>query len=263
MSPSLAVSVFCSINDLVIDFTCIVFISCIFSFSESRTITLPEPHVLKQPKNDTTYNVNLNVNNPTQSSVKKPDEINQHPERKLKLTDVEVQTVIDVKQIEEIAIQTVEDKSLIDLEQNIQALNMTIEEQKKELAEAIFLIQERSKDNLVLTNEKLTMEACMQTLKSNNNFKEKQNVKLQNDIDDLQKKLDQLTENIKRQDEANEIKNDSDNNSILSALKQSEKDKKVIVAEYKELLSNEREEYSKTIKELNAKNLDLQSKLDR
>lgn len=201
---------------------------------------------------------------PIQAAVESV-EINQNSNtnKKPDVANVQVQTISHKHQIKQVSVQTVEDKSVAELKQNIQSLHNTINKKSKELAQALSLIQQRNEENLVWNTEKVNLEASFQTLKSNNNYKEKLNEKLQLDLDELRKELDymrtlQTTESTKQKDTAN-----NETKSLLLALKQIENDKSVVIAEYKELLNNEREEYSKTIKELNIKNMELQSKLDR
>lgn len=234
------------------------------NLSESKTITLPIPQVLKPLKPDKTNSISKTVmHNNTQVCVKASVETNTIPDAKSKVANVQVQTITYEHQIKQAGVQTVEDKVVVGLKQNILSLNQTIERQSKELAEAFSLVQQRTKENLVLNAEKVNMEASVQTLKSNNNYKERLNEKLQIDIDEMRNELDnfkasQMTESNKKRDAAN-----NENKSLLVALNQLEDDKNAISAQYKELMNNVREEYSKTIKDLNIQNMELQSKLDR
>lgn len=199
----------------------------------------------------------------TQVSAKAAVETDKHSNAQPNVANVQVQTITYKSQIKQASVQTVEDEAITGLKQRIQSLNNTIEKQSKELAEALSLIEQRTKENLVWNTEKINLEASIQTWKSNNNYKERLNEKLQLDIDELRNELDnikslQMIESNKKKAAAN-----NETKSLLLALKQMENDKSVITAEYKELLNNEREEYSKTIKDLNVKNMELQSKLDR
>lgn len=235
-----------------------------FYLSENKTVTLPHPQVLKPVKTDATNTTNRDgITSNTHEGLNAPVETNKNPVAKSKVTNVQVQTIPYKPPIKQVSVQTVEDEVVTGLKQNIHSLNKTIEKQRKELAEALTLVQQRTRENLVWNSEKVNLEAIIQTLKCNSNNKEKLNEKLQEVINELRIEMDnikalQITEINKKKDVIN-----NENKSLLLALKQLENDKNVISTEYKELLNSEREEYSRTIKDLNVKNMELQSKLDR
>uniref|UniRef100_A0A2A4J904 Centrosomal protein of 290kDa coiled-coil region domain-containing protein n=2 Tax=Heliothis virescens TaxID=7102 RepID=A0A2A4J904_HELVI len=145
----------------------------------------------------------------------------------------------------------------------IVSLKAEIDKTTKQLYEAMALAQKRTQEILTLNNEKVTYESTIQNLKYSNSQKETVNEELRGIISDLKKQLNdfqtkQITEIHQKRDSKNE-----ENKSLLLAMKQLENDKNAIMVEYKELLSNEREEYAKSVKELHVKIMELQSKLDR
>lgn len=183
-------------------------------------------------------------------------------DRKPEVVNVFVQTIQDYNtdgQKTYKAIQTNEDSN--EAERVINVLRKEFEKKNKELADSMKLVQKRTEEILVLNSEKINTESTIQNITDSNHQKDRMNKRLQNTVDDLKKQIDnykhaQVTEKLKMNEMFNE-----ENKTLLDALKKFESDKNAIVAEYKELLNNERNQYAKCTKELQMKILDLESQL--
>lgn len=237
-------------------------------FTESKTITLPKPQVLKPLKTKATQGKYAE----DKSEFKEPKESNiisspvkqstiQTESIRTKAT-VQIQTSFE-KQLKSTTTQTTIDKEIEQLSQNMTVLQKDYGRKQKELGEALSLIQQRNKENLVLNSEKINLEANVQRLQTNCIQKDKLIETLQFDINDFRTELDSFRNmQIAERNKSNDLEI-TENKSLLLVLQQLENDKNIITAEYKELLNNEREEYSNTIRDLNVKVMELQSKLDR
>lgn len=184
--------------------------------------------------------------------------------KKPEVVSVFVQTIQDCNTDAEKtykAIQTDEDKEFNEDKRVINDLRKNIENKNKELADARQLIHKRTEEILVLNTEKHNTESTIQNIKDSGHQKDRMNKKLQNTVDDLMKQIDnykhaQVNEKAKMKEMVKE-----ENKTLLNALKKFESDKDAIVVEYKELLNNERNQYSKSTKELQMKILNLESQL--
>lgn len=181
----------------------------------------------------------------------------------IKFSNNSTQTISFHSPIEHTAVQTSEDKEINQLKQNMNTLKSNNEKQTKELEKALSLVQQRNKENLVLSTDKMNLEADVQHLRATLSHKDKLNDKLRYEIDNLKTELEnvraqQIVDLRQRKETLN-----GETQSLVNTLKQLENDKAVVVAEYNELLNSEREEYAKNIKELNVRYLELKTKLDR
>lgn len=218
---------------------------------------MTKPQILQeQPK----HTNNSAVENEKQESPIKTISKNQS----LTLTDAVVQTVPTEIRKSYKLVQTDENSDTIDeMKDQIKSLNMKIDKITKQLYETMTLAQNRTEEILVLQNEKVTFESTLRKLKASIDQKDNLNEKLQYTIKDLSKQLNDYQ--MKQKTEPNQNKDSAieENKTLLLTLKQLENDKNAIMVEYKELLSNEREEYAKSVKELQVKIMEMQSKLDR
>lgn len=219
----------------------------------SGTITLSKPQILKQQKNTTsTQKDNVKTTgSPVKTQQSKPNR---------ELSDALVQTIsIEISKRHQI-IQTDENIEMDEMNDRIEILKRDIDKTSKQLYEAMALAQKRTEEILILNKEKVGFESTLQNLKDSNSHKDIVNEKLRFTIDELKNQL-----KYKEIKETNQIRENvnQENKSLLLALKQLEHDKNAIMVECKELLNNEREEYAKSVNELNVKVMELQSKLDR
>lgn len=158
-------------------------------------------------------------------------------------------------------IETNEDKEFNKAERVINDLRKELEKKNIELADSMKLVQKRTQEMLALNSEKHNTESTIQNIKDSNRQKDRMNKRLQNTVDDLRTQIDiykqgQVNEKLKMKEMFNE-----ENKTLLDAMKKFESDKNAIVAEYKELLNNERNQYAKCTKELQMKILDLEGQL--
>lgn len=161
-------------------------------------------------------------------------------------------------------IQTDENNDVISkMREHIESLTIEIDKTNKQLYEAMSITHKRTEEILALNNEKVTYESKLQNLKESSSQKDIMNDKLQLAVEDLKKQIIDLQ--MKQYAEANQKREtaNEENKSLLLALKQMEDDKNAIIVEYKGLLNNERDEYTKSVKDLQLKIVELQSKLDR
>lgn len=244
-------------------------------FTGSQTVTLPKPQVLKLKSIE-------NKNGDNKNDSKKRKEGHTHPEEPkednimstpvknqteikqvISVFSIQTQTTSIDKQMASTTTQTQNDQDIEKLKQKHILLQKDYERNYKELGEALLVVQQRHEENLVLSSEKINIESNVRFLQTACTQKDKIIESMRFDIEELKNKLDsfrniQVTEINKR----NDIET-AEHKSALLALQQMENDKNMIAAEYKELLDNEREEYCNTIRDLNVKVMELQSKLDR
>uniref|UniRef100_A0A2H1W0J9 SFRICE_010742 n=1 Tax=Spodoptera frugiperda TaxID=7108 RepID=A0A2H1W0J9_SPOFR len=224
----------------------------------SQTITLTKPQILQttanQPKETTDRQ-------PENKKADSPVKVLQRQPSK-KYSDAVAQT-IEIMSTNKL-IQTDENNDVISkMREHIESLTIEIDKTNKQLYEAMSLTHKRTEEILALNNEKVTYESKLQNLKESSSQKDIMNDKLQLTVEDLKKQIidlqmKQYTEANQKRETANE-----ENKSLLLALKQMEDDKNAIIVEYKGLLNNERDEYTKSVKDLQLKIVELQSKLDR
>lgn len=241
--------------------------STFFLILGNETLTLTKPQVLKLSKS----NVDMTKFRKEDAKylLSSPKIIARH--RKPDVVSVFVQTIQDCStdaQKSYKAIQTDEDKEIDgekrdrEKERKINNdLRKNIEKVNKELADAMELIQKRTEEILVLNTEKINTESTIQNIKDSGHQKDRMNKRLQNTVEDLRKQIDnykhaQVNEKAKMEEMVNE-----GNKTLINALKKFESEKNVIVAEYKELLNNERSQYAKSTKELQMTILNLESQL--
>lgn len=223
----------------------------------SETITLSKPKICKEQSKHST---DSHTENEKKSSPAKTIERKQTVE----LSNALVQTVpIETCQSCKL-VQTDDNSDAIDeMHRQIKLLKEEIDKKTNQLHEAMTLAQTRTEEILVLKSENVTLESKIQSLNASNSKNDRINEELQHTVNDLTKqlsdfKMKQISEINQKRDNANE-----ENKSLLLTLKQLENDKNTIMLEYKELLKNERDEYAKSIKEMQLKIMELQSKLDR
>ncbi|KAM3967187.1 uncharacterized protein ACR2FA_011528 [Aphomia sociella] len=229
---------------------------------KSQTITLPNPQILLPTK----YNLNITNDKPKESDPEILQEVNIITNKSVNKPagiDVLVQTVSTEIEKNNRSIQTVEDKILTELNYRVKDLVKDNDKKSNELSQALSLAHQRSEDILKLNNQKLNLVSTIEALKETNLQKEKHNQKLHTAVEDLKQQLDNskcnnVTEINKIKDIARE-----ENKSIIMTLKQSENEKNNLIEDYKELLKNEREEYSKSMKDMSIKIMELQTQLDR
>lgn len=229
-----------------------------FIFLGSQTISLKQPIVLKP-----SYGIDdiaiickeesIIVKSPTKTIKHKPE-----------IANTSTQTSpLEKKETRLSSTQTAEDFGLIELISQINVLKNDNSKIAGELADAMSLAQKQSDDILHLNAQKINLETCIQTLKNSNDQRNKQNDKLLAANENLKQQLDDFKNNaISERNKSKNLANE-ENKSLLLLLEQVENDKTVIVNEYKELLKNEREEYSKSLKDLNIKVMELQTELDK
>lgn len=226
--------------------------------SGSQTITLTKPQILQattnQPKETTDRQ-------PENKKADSPVKVLQRQPSK-KYSDAVAQT-IEIMSTNKL-IQTDENNDVISkMREHIESLTIEIDKTNKQLYDAMSLTHKRTEEILALNNEKVTYESKLQNLKESSSQKDIMNDKLQLAVEDLKKQIIDLQ--MKQYAEANQKREtaNEENKSLLLALKQMEDDKNAIIVEYKGLLNNERDEYTKSVKDLQLKIVELQSKLDR
>lgn len=179
------------------------------------------------------------------------------------VVNVPTQTMsFDLQTFDKMA-QTDEDITLNNLKIYINDLNKDNEIKCKQLNEAIYMNNKKAEEILILNSGKSIFEKEIQELQKDNDEKDKFIQRLRIAIDELKKQIDdittaQLNEQTQWKDRMNE-----ENKSLLDSLKQLEHEKNRIVAEYKQLLISERDEYSNSIQEMQLKIVELETKLNR
>lgn len=231
-------------------------LNCIFFILGSETVTLTKPQILKQQSK--------------QSSDSQECEKEDFPVKTLQnkqtkeLSDALVQTLpIEISKSYKLVQTDINSDAMNEMRGQVELLKVEINKKTNQLHEAMTLAHKRTEEILVLNIEKATFESTLQNLKASISQKDIINEKLQYTVDNLTKQLNdiqmkQITETNQKKDTVNE-----ENNTLLLALKQLENDKNAIMVEYKELLRNERDEYAKSVKEMQVKIMELQSTLDR
>ncbi|XP_052749232.1 centrosomal protein of 290 kDa-like isoform X2 [Galleria mellonella] len=227
---------------------------------KSQTITLPRPKVLRP--SEETSNITYNI---SQDSV--PSNLQEYSIKtdieKREVVHVLVQTSCTENENKTKSVQTDEDKVLVSLNYQLNSLKNDKDKKNNELTEALSLIHQKTEDIQKLNSQKFNLESTIQTLKDANLEKEKQIQKLHNALEDLKQQLNNdKSINIAEINKIKDIANE-DNKSLLVTIKQLENEKSNLIDEYKELLRNERKEYSKTMKDMNVKIMELQTQLDR
>ncbi|KAF9414446.1 hypothetical protein HW555_007643 [Spodoptera exigua] len=224
----------------------------------SQTITLSKPQILQTTTNQDKETAGKQPEN------KKPDspaKVSQRQPSKT-FTDSLIQTdeIMNTNKL----IQTDENNDVINkMRDQIESLTAEINETSKQLYEAMSLTHKRTEEILALNNEKVTYETKLQSLKESSNQKDIVNDKLQSTVNDLKNQIIDLQKKLNAEANQKRENANEENKSLLLALKQLEDDKNSIIVEYKGLLNNERDEYAKSVKDLQLKIVELQSNLDR
>ncbi|XP_059052822.1 centrosomal protein cep290 [Achroia grisella] len=227
---------------------------------KSQTITLPQPKLL-QPLEETIIKKDNNSQEFTPSNFK--DASVPTNNQKPAVVHVFVQTTsMEVHNISKL-VQTDEDEVLTNLNYQINCLEKDKDKKNKELSKALSLAHQKTEDLQKLNNQNINLESTVKTLRETNFQKDKQIQKLHVALEDLQQQYNK-NKSVNNA-EINKIKDiaNEDNKSLLVTLKQLENEKSNLIVEYKELLNNEREEYSKSMNAMNIRIIELQSQLDR
>ncbi|KAJ0178830.1 hypothetical protein K1T71_005605 [Dendrolimus kikuchii] len=230
---------------------------------KSATITLPKPQILK-PSGDNQKIDETAVSKEdvaTETLIESP--IKTQPNVKIvKFSNVQIQTVSFDKHIKHQFIQTDFGDEVAQLKLSLNRIQNEHEIISKELEEAVILLEQKTKEVRILDAEKSSLQNKVKSLKTTFGQKNDLIEKLEGTIEGIKDELLNLrSKNVA--EKCNRDNFNENNKSLLSTLKQLEADKNTIAHEYKELLNNERNEYSKSLKDLNIKIMELQTKLDR
>lgn len=132
-----------------------------------------------------------------------------------------------------------------------------------DLSETMILAQRRSEEILNLNTENESLQKKTDDLKKHIREKDSITSRLKEQITHLNEELNYYKMQLR--DTQNLLSNTTteENRSLLLTFKKFEQEKNSILEEYKSMLSNERDDFSATTKDLNRKVLDLQAQLDR
>lgn len=121
---------------------------------------------------------------------------------------------------------------------------------------------QQSQEILQLRREKEEINTMLKNITESNKQKDKLNKTLQTVQESLKQEINNLKSNqLTEISKLNETMN-SENQALLLEVKKTENDKKEIISEYRQLLSKEREDYANSLKNLQIKLKDLQTKFD-
>ncbi|KAH9635475.1 hypothetical protein HF086_015475 [Spodoptera exigua] len=224
----------------------------------SQTITLSKPQILQTTTNQEKETAGKQPEN------KKPDSpakvFQRQPSKTFTDSLTQTDEIVNTNKL----IQTDENNDVINkMRDQIESLTAEINDTSKQLYEAMSLTHKRTEEILALNNEKVTYETKLQSLKESSNQKDIVNDKLQSTVNDLKNQIIDLQKKLSAEANQKRENANEENKSLLLALKQLEDDKNSIIVEYKGLLNNERDEYAKSVKDLQLKIVELQSNLDR
>lgn len=160
-------------------------------------------------------------------------------------------------------IQTETDREIKDNMSRIQILEKDVVKKEKEMNEVLKEAKERNAKICNLNKEMHLLENTVLKLQENISQKNIQIQKLETKIKEAQHELgnskkDLHTEKTKIRDAV-----DEENKSLVEAMKKIETDKNRIVEEYKSMLHNERDEYLKSVHQLNGQIRELKMQLER
>ncbi|XP_030041356.2 centrosomal protein of 290 kDa isoform X2 [Manduca sexta] len=238
------------------------------SSRKNGTITLTKPLLLKPNPcseiiNNTLQEKKTNLPNNAQDNFVKKHSPQDPSNVETKVANVLTQTTPLKVDTSNKHVQTDEDKAVNELKIYSNSLKIDNDKKVKELREAMTLARIRTEENLKLNSEKIGLESDIQTLQQSNIERDHSNEKLRITIEELRKQINDLkSTQFAEQSMVRDVMNE-ENKSLLLALKQLENDKNILAAEYKELLNKEREEYSKNVKTLQEKILELQTEIDK
>ncbi|CAG4992577.1 unnamed protein product [Parnassius apollo] len=226
------------------------------SSSESGTFTLPKPHTT-QLQNQ----IILQEKKPVANFNNMTDQIQQTDNPKN--VSIMTQTNLVFSERSDKHIQTDKDyNNLSELKLRLENLEIRKKEQDQKLIQCISVSEERARNIALLKEEKNALEEKSQSLTQNNFKLKKLNEHSNKTIELLQIELDEVKRDHAEQ--FNKIKKElnEENQSLLLNMKQIENDKNNIIADYKQLLENERNQSYTTAKELQSKLTTLQADLD-
>lgn len=122
---------------------------------------------------------------------------------------------------------------------------------------------QQSQEISQLRREKEEINTMLKNITESNTQKDKLNKTLQTVQESLKQEINNLKSNqLMEISKLNETMN-SENQALLLEVKKTENDKKEIISEYRQLLSKEREDYANSLKNLQIKLKDLQTKFDK
>ncbi|CAG9560009.1 unnamed protein product [Danaus chrysippus] len=159
--------------------------------------------------------------------------------------------------------QTDDDQYINELKTELNNSIVRGNEKDKIIEEIEAIAKQKGRDAAIMNKKYLEQEKAYELLSNINIQKDELIKNLQETIQTLKKDIVHIkSAHIKQ---INKIKDTADveNKMVTDTLKKIETDKNNVIAEYKELLQKERDEYSKTIKQLQGKARDLQMKLDQ
>ncbi|XP_053603706.1 centrosomal protein of 290 kDa isoform X2 [Plodia interpunctella] len=238
----------------------------------TQTISLSRPQVLKPPKGmidmTTVRKEDLTYTLSDKKEIGKSDQTKiQHKNESTQTNVIEISKINKSVQVVEhknlMGMKRNDDEKLIELKNELNELSLDNDKKNQELLEAISVVKQRTEENLRINTDKIKLETIIQNLKKTIDERNKQNNMLSTTIDNLHQQLEESRHhNIAEKNKLNNMTKE-ENKSMLLLLQQVENDKNAIVTEYKDLLQRERDEYSKSISELNIRILELRSELDR
>lgn len=209
--------------------------------SESRTFTLSPPKVTNEGKTCTS----VIANNEPKKLLHEQTQTNFTHMKKTSIT------------------QTDDDQYVNDLKTKLNNSILRGNEKDKIIEEIEAIAQQKDRDMAIMTKKCLEQEKAYDLLSNINIQKDDLIKNLQETIQTLKNDIaDVKSTHIKQINRIRETA-DVENKMVTDTLKKIEVDKNNVIAEYKELLDKEREEYSKTVKGLQGKARELQMKLDQ
>ncbi|XP_069358179.1 centrosomal protein of 290 kDa-like isoform X2 [Maniola hyperantus] len=217
----------------------------------SLTYTVPhdKPQYIDLKDGKTKYGISdANIPNKT---VSKSKQVEHHQTQ----TDLNSRTT-DVK-----LVQTEDDKKAVELNSHINKLLCDNRQKEKLLGEINIRCHQQAQDLLLLNTKNNELNNKLQSLFNTISEKEKTIENLEVIINSAKKEINYFKMKESAQTNTNDTVN-AENQVLLANLKKIENDKNDVIVEYKELLSKERQEYLKSIKNLQSKLLELQTVVD-
>nr|XP_032513040.1 centrosomal protein of 290 kDa [Danaus plexippus plexippus] len=208
---------------------------------KSRTFTLSPPKVTNEGKTCTS----VIANNEPKKLLHEQTQTNFTHMKKTSIT------------------QTDDDQYVNDLKTKLNNSILRGNEKDKIIEEIEAIAQQKDRDMAIMTKKCLEQEKAYDLLSNINIQKDDLIKNLQETIQTLKNDIaDVKSTHIKQINRIRETA-DVENKMVTDTLKKIEVDKNNVIAEYKDLLDKEREEYSKTVKGLQGKARELQMKLDQ
>ncbi|XP_041970720.1 centrosomal protein of 290 kDa [Aricia agestis] len=209
-----------------------------------------------QIKNSKNQELLLQDDNQVKKIMDKRNKVDVEVQKNIEISAKEVQTDGEKKEVQ------TDGKKILELTMTLNNITSENKQIEKHLLDCKNVCQQRLEEINLLKRQNIEFDSKVKLLNDSCKQKDKTNKDLQSIIQSLRKQLD---DHNKKQlwQQQNTYVSTKDNEILVESLKKIDADKNTILTEYKELLNSEKDNFRKSTKELQAKLIDLQAKIDQ